>query len=329
MRGKQEAGRLHRQYDLRERIKNGGNRIDVFDVITQRGLPLLFKPLDGLLGVYMDDPMPGILVTTKRPLSVQRLTGAHELGHHQFGHRSSLDDDSLLKRSPFNTSSNYKQQELEADAFAIEFMLPPWLFAEHFKRQGWTASMMADPIIVYQLSLRIGASYDATCRCLARPGVEIIDRNTMNNNLNVKPKEIKKSLLGNYIPEDYWGDVWLLTPKDEGSLIEGSRSDLFVLKLTEHSSAGFIWNFEQINKEGFAVVQDERENADSDVIGSHLTRSITTQSFGRQKGEMILVEKRPWINNESLSKYSLQYDLLGPEEDGWSQAERRRVLEAA
>jgi Zn-dependent peptidase ImmA (M78 family)/predicted secreted protein len=330
LRGKREAGRLHRQFNIRDRIMSDGGRIDVFDTIIQSGLPLLFKPLDGLLGVYMDDPTPGVLVTTKRPLSVQRFTGAHELGHYKLEHQPSLDDESLLRRSPFNESPNYKQQELEADAFATEFMLPPWLFASHFSRQGWSPGMMADPLIVYQLSLRVGASYDATCRSLVRPGIEVINRATLNKILKVKPKDIKKALLAKYQPPDYWGDVWLLTEKDEGTVIEGSRSDLFVLRLTEHSNSGYIWNFEQLNKEGFAIVRDEREASESEFIGSYVTRSITTRASGRQKGHMVLAERRPWLkNSEPLSKYYIEYNLFGPEEDGWSQAERRRVLEAA
>ncbi len=121
---------------------------------------------------------------------------------------------------------------MEADAFAAEFMLPPWLFAAHFRRQGWTPQMMVDPVTVYQLSLRVGASYEATCRSLMRPGVGVIRRGAVAALLRVKPREIKKALLVDYQPPDWWGDVWLLTPKDEGAVIEGSRSDLFVLRLT-------------------------------------------------------------------------------------------------
>jgi len=330
LKGKLEASRLHRKLSMRERIEENGGRIDVFDTLVQGGVPLLFKPLDGLLGVFMDDPMPGILVTTKRPLSVQRFTGAHELGHFRFKHQPSLDDNSMLRRSPFSTHTTYEQQEMEADAFATEFMLPPWLFATHFRRHGWTAAMMADPLIVYQLSLRVGASYEATCRSLARPGVEVINRNTLASLLRMKPKDIKKSILQKYAPPNWWCDVWILTPDDEGSVIEGSRSDLFVLRLNEHSSGGYLWDFEQLNDTGFAIVQDERDTSDTEVIGSHITRSITTQSAERQRGEMILSEKRPWLQDSlPLSAFHVRYDLVGPEEEGWSQAERRRLLEAA
>jgi len=49
--------------------------------------------------------------------------------------------------------------------------------------------MMADPVVVYQLSLRIGASYDATCGSLnACVGVELSRERTLDALLEVQPK---------------------------------------------------------------------------------------------------------------------------------------------
>lgn len=330
LKGKRAAGRLHRAFGMRECVEAEGGRIDVFDTIVRSGVPLLFKPLDGLLGVFINEPMPGVMVTTKRGLSVQRFTGAHELGHCTLGHRPSLDDESILRRSPFNGAPDYEQQELEADAFATEFMLPPWLFAAHFQRHAWTPAMMTDPMTVYQLSLRIGASYEATCRSLMRPGVTVIRRSTVDNLLRVQPRTIKKALLGDYEPPDLRRDVWLLTEKDEGAVIEGSRSDLFVLKLTEHSGSGYVWTFDELNEAGFAVVRDEREGPAGEAVGSHVTRSITARSEGPQQGRLALAERRPWLaEGPPFTSFCVHYDLSGPEGEGISQAERRRLLEAA
>jgi predicted secreted protein len=231
----------------------------------------------------------------------------------------------------FDGAPNRKQQEFEADAFATAFMLPSWLFAAHFQRQGWTPEMMADPVVVYQLSLRIGASYDATCRSLMRRGVGVIKRRTLDALLEVQPKAIKKRILGEYEPPDFFRDVWLLTAKDENTIIEGSRSDLFVLKLMEHSGAGYVWTFDELNRTGFAVVRDEREGDDGEAVGGHVTRSITALSEGQQLGRMVLAERRPWIPDGSpLGSFSVHYDLTGPEDEGLSHAERRlMLLEAA
>lgn len=330
LKGRREASRLHRVFDMRGRIEAEGGRIDVFDTIVRSGVPLLFRPLEGLLGVFINEPIPGVMVTTKRSLSIQRFTGAHELGHSTLGHLPSLDDESMLRRMPYSAAPDDKQQEFEADAFATEFMLPPWLFAAHFRRQNWSPATMADPITVYQLSLRIGASYEATCRSLMRRGVEVIGRNTLDSLLNVQPKQIKQALLKDYEPPDWWRDVWLLTEKDEGTIIQGSRSDLFVLRLTEHSGSGYVWTFDELNEAGFAVVRDEREGPVGDTVGGHTTRSITTCSESAQEGRLALAERRPWVaDGIPLSKFWVHYDLYGPEVAGLSQAERRLLLEAA
>ena len=110
IRGRQEATRLHNAFAMRDRIEAEGGRIDVFETIVRSGVPLLFRPLEGLLGVFIDEPIPGVLVTTKRSLSIQRFTGAHELGHYTFGHNPSLDDESILRRMPYDAAPDEKQQ---------------------------------------------------------------------------------------------------------------------------------------------------------------------------------------------------------------------------
>lgn len=39
LKGSREAGRLHRRFDMRERIEQDGGRIDVFDTIVKCGVP--------------------------------------------------------------------------------------------------------------------------------------------------------------------------------------------------------------------------------------------------------------------------------------------------
>lgn len=53
-----------------------GNRtsFDVIGAVTERNIPLLFRPLENLLGtVVAIGQVSGIMVTTKRDLHVQRL----------------------------------------------------------------------------------------------------------------------------------------------------------------------------------------------------------------------------------------------------------------
>jgi hypothetical protein len=78
--GAAAAGRLHRRLGVREKLETGGGAVNVFALISQLEVPLLLRPLEGLLGAYLNSPSRGILITTQRQLSIQRFTAAHELG---------------------------------------------------------------------------------------------------------------------------------------------------------------------------------------------------------------------------------------------------------
>src|SRR5687768_13611974 len=94
--GTQAAQRLHAKLGIRAMVEGGAlSRIDVFRVPVELGTTLLFRPLKGLLGAYLTEPVapvPGIVVSTERDLHVQRFTAAHELGHLVMGHKPSLDE---------------------------------------------------------------------------------------------------------------------------------------------------------------------------------------------------------------------------------------------
>ncbi len=188
-----EASRLHRDLAIQAKVVRGSGRVDVFDTITRVGVPLLFTKLEGLLGAYYREPSPGVLVTTQRPLSQQRFTAAHELGHHWLAHTPSLDDESILRRAPFQAHSGDDLQEVEAEAFAAAFLLPRWLLDWHYERQAWTDADLRDPALVYQLALRVGTSFKATVWTLYR--YEVFDRRVADAAANLELKVIKQGLL--------------------------------------------------------------------------------------------------------------------------------------
>ena len=326
-RGAMAAERLHRQLESRKAIRAKGGNIDVFNAILQLEVPLLLRPLEGLLGAFLCSPTPGLLVTTQRPLSVQRFTAAHELGHLRLNHEPSLDDENILRRSPFGSRPDYGLQEVEADSFAVSFLMPRWLIAWHAKRQGWQADSFADPHIVYQLSLRLGASFEATWRTLQH--YKIVTSQTGRSLGKVRVRDLKKALLVDYQPLDYRRDVWLLTEHDSGTSISGSAEDLIVLRLEEHSGGGYLWNVEDLTRSGFSVVGDVREEVDSVGIGNSTFRRLTAIVEEPHKGRVFLGECRPWQPGRLLKSLELYCDLTGPEDEGYSRVERRRILEAA
>jgi Zn-dependent peptidase ImmA (M78 family) len=326
--GAKAAHTLHRDLGIREQIERSStSRIDVFAAIAKLGATLMFQPLDKLLGAYLPEEELGVLITTKRPLPVQRFTGAHELGHLYMRHEPSFDDENILRRAPFSTSGTASRQEREADAFASMFLTPAWLIALLLQRQGWSSRQLAEPAYLYQASLRLGTSYSATCYALERH--KVIGQSQRERLIDAEPKTIKQQFLSGYEPPDWHADVWLLTERDEGSLIEGGRNDLFVVKLRENSGAGYLWNFDQLRDAGFALVDDDREDVAPTTIGGALMRKVTARSEDRVQGEVTLRESRPWAADVALHQFHLRYDLRGPESPGMWEPELKRVLQAA
>ena len=78
--GTAAASKLLRRLDWQAKLEAEPGAVDIFAIIAELDLPLMLRPLKGLLGAFLKVPTPGILVTTQRPLSIQRFTAAHELG---------------------------------------------------------------------------------------------------------------------------------------------------------------------------------------------------------------------------------------------------------
>jgi Zn-dependent peptidase ImmA (M78 family) len=317
------ASRLHQQLDSEQIADKLGGGIDVFGAISQLAVTLVFQPLDGLLGAFMSHPAPGIIVTTERGLAVQRLTAAHELGHFQLRHQVSLDTDEILDRRPFG-SAGYDLQELAADAFAIDFLMPEWLLESHAIRQDWSAESFADPRVVYQLALRIGASYEATCRTLQR--YNTISNDTLKKHLSLKPKRIKQELLGSHRLDNWNPDVWVLSERDRGTLIQGGPQDLFLIHLRENSGAGYLWNVEQLAQSGFVIVSDEIRIA-NDEVGGPVNRVLIAESQFPNEGQFELEQRQPWDPSEVSDRFMVRYQMFG-KESGMPRLEKIKKLAA-
>lgn len=336
LRGVRRAAELHDEFGLREKLIKGNQPVDVMEVIRQLGLALLFRPLDNLLGAYVPGPVvSGILITTKRDQHVQRFTAAHELGHHVLNHRAaSVDCDvGYVGRAnlpggnnrghPAKSFKSYSDQELEADSFAAEFLLPKWLIVFHARRQLWGRNDFHDPNTVYQLSLRLGVSYSATCSALRTN--DLIDYNTASSLMNCRPKKCKQRAFPDWEPEDWYRDIWLLTARDSGGLILGSSRDFVVLSLEEKVSSGHMWDITPLTSAGLQIDKDERLSLPIENIGTPVTRRLV--SHGETKGHICLKQRRPWEANVTpVESFEIDLDLTNRELIGLPFWERPAIV---
>ena len=308
----------------KDAVERSSGSVDVFDAALHQGSTLLFRDLKNILGAYLNENgTPGIIVTTQRPLSIQRFTAAHELGHYYMGHEPSIDGDEIL-----GASGTLAAVEVQATAFSAEFLAPKWLLFYHGRRQGWNAHSISDPVVVYQLSLRLSLSYESTCYSLRTH--DVIKPAALQSLLAVAPKTIKRQVLPeSYEPDNWYPDVWLLTEKDRGARIEGQPDDLFVLQLHEQSGAGYLWEADSLRAEGFEIIKDERSKFDtSDAVGGSVLHKITTGAAPRPSGAIYLAQRRPWRTQDPpLEQLTIDYDVTG-KENGLPRALRRQ-FEAA
>jgi Zn-dependent peptidase ImmA (M78 family)/predicted secreted protein len=310
--GARGAAEVHDTFRIRERIEERGGAVDIFGTIQRLGVPLLFRPLDGLLGACLRLPDgAGIMVTTRRGLHMQRFTAAHELGHFVLEHEGSLDREIRLP----GQTSNRDLKEVAADAFAAEFMMPKWLIKHHARLHGWTTQRLRDPGNVYQLSLRMGMSYEATC--LALQAHKILDYAAIETLRGVAPKKTKQHLLGDAALDDWRAHVWSLDDHDDGGIIEAGPQDLFIANLKEHSGAGYLWDTSKIIDAGFEIITDIGEQEDSEAVGGPSRRRLLIRAPSSGVHRLELSERRPWERKATaLRSFSVGVSTFGPEPEG-------------
>lgn len=308
--GTLEAEQMHAELNARGITSTFGSAVDVFSVIENQGIKLLFQKLGGLLGAYLPLDRKGILVTTERTLAIQRYTAAHELGHAALNHSAGIDSDDILMRSPFG-SHRYRPEEVAADTFAAMFLMPEPLINEVAERQHWDGTSIRSPEVIYQMALRLGVSYEALVRTLMK--YKILSPVQGRSALDREIKTIKQKLLGSAIlPHDWRCNIWDLTERDTGTALIAEPQDFFVVRLREMSAAGYLWNVQQARDAGFNIVSDERLLPDGPEIGSDVERRFTARSTFTGRNNMRAVQSRPWDPEDVAEEFRVQVDIARP-----------------
>jgi len=104
-------------------------------------------------GFYFKQASGSILLSSLRPVPRRAFTCAHELGHHVFGHGSTIDQ---LQEDERPDSG--KPDEVLANAFAAFFLMPSVGLRGAFARRGWNAAA-ATPLQVFIVASQFGVGY--------------------------------------------------------------------------------------------------------------------------------------------------------------------------
>ncbi len=294
---------------------------DVIGTVAERNIPLLFRPLDGLWGAFItiNQQERGIIVTTKLGLPVQRFTVAHELGHLLLGHGMSLDR--TVGFAGRNAPASRPIQEAAADTFAAELLAPKNLLLASARRHGWTEAKLHQPDNIYQLSLRLGISYQAACWGLATCGVLTRPEATRLQAKTVK--ELKRALAPAPLITNSWADVWGLTAADSDTFLEAGSDDLFAVQVQDHASAGYVWRLVETNAE--AEVVDERPPDLEHGYGARSARVLFVRFRSPGVHHLVFEHIRPW-SRTTLARIEIDIDGHGKERDGWARRTKTAAL---
>lgn len=283
-----------------ERLKpSWDEEIDIFSIIEDAGLPLMFRPMKQLLGAYLPadtkvGSTPGILVNSNHPRSLQRYTAAHEFAHHLQDKTLSLDEHiEVLERGQ---QVLLKPRERFAEVFASWFLMPPQLVTNLTNRLGIDPKS-SGPKEVYQLSLVFGTSYKATIAQLL--SLREINFSQATALRKTQPREIKLSLSWDEPLANSRCDIWLITEKYNGQTIHPRVGDEIHLSMAETPSTGYVWvpvsggpQMNQVNQRFIEVMNASHFDAE----GKHEFRFILIEPGDYN---LILSMQRPWLNVQS------------------------------
>lgn len=139
-------------------------------------------------GFYFKGNPANILVSSLRPVGRRTFTCAHELGHHWFGHGSTIDQ---LQEDDREDSS--KPDEVLANAFAAFFLMPTVVVRAAFAARGWSLSTPT-ALQLFTVACELGVGYGTLLNHLAYTMREV-SAATREELRKWTPQRIRKQLL--------------------------------------------------------------------------------------------------------------------------------------
>jgi Zn-dependent peptidase ImmA (M78 family) len=146
-------------------------------------------------GMYQRGAPPRVHLSARRPLPRRAYNCAHELGHHVFGHASSIDElREDAKEHPWEDP-----KEFLADTFAGFALMPIMGLRRAFAARGWTPES-ATAAQMFSIACDFGVGYGTLLTHLSA-GVNMISRSRAVVLRRATPKALRADILGALAPE--------------------------------------------------------------------------------------------------------------------------------
>ena len=170
------------------------NPICIYGLCEFNGVSVRFNDIN-MEGMYDRAPRPRIHISALRPLARRNYTCAHELGHHVFGHGSSIDE----LRDDNAQNQDRPPEEILADAFASFLLMPTLGLREAFTLRELDPNT-ASAKDVFSIACQFGVGQSTLVNHMAY-GIGMIDAGQRARLGKITPKMIRTELLGGTVPE--------------------------------------------------------------------------------------------------------------------------------
>lgn len=161
----------------------------VFDLCAKLGVRVAFNDID-MEGMYQRGRTPRIHLSALRPLARRTFNCAHELGHHELGHGSTIDE---LNRQRSESAWDVPEEYM-ADTFAGHLLMPALGLENAFVVRGLRPAV-ATAAQLY----RIACQFHVGLRTLATHlhfGAGLVSRQRFDELRRATPKAIRAEILG-------------------------------------------------------------------------------------------------------------------------------------
>jgi Zn-dependent peptidase ImmA (M78 family) len=168
--------------------------ICIYGLCETLGVAVRFNNIN-MEGMYQRSSSPRIHLSARRPLPRRAYNCAHELGHHVFGHGSSIDE----LREDAKDHPWEDPKEFLVDAFAGFALMPIVGLRRAFATRGWTPQA-ATPAQMFTIACDFGVGYGTLLTHLS-VGVNMISRTRAATLQRVTLKALRAEILGAVTPE--------------------------------------------------------------------------------------------------------------------------------
>ncbi len=168
--------------------------ICIYGLCATLGVTVRFNNIN-MEGMYQRAAPARIHLSARRPLPRRAYNCAHELGHHVFGHGSSIDE----LREDAKEHSWEDPKEFLADTFAGFALMPILGLRRAFNVRGW-APETATSVQMFTIACDFGVGY-ATLLTHLSVGVKMITKARAGVLQRANPKAIRAEILGALAPE--------------------------------------------------------------------------------------------------------------------------------